>query len=189
MNWKKEVKDWIKLKITPTAESGLFDLNRFDYWNNQNSELRAQKESTPRLSVYVEFSFVGNEQQFPRQTNLDAASFIPVEISLHIVLNHFGQLEDANDTLFDYAAAINALLNSQNAPIFAKRLELKGEHTDTTHDAQLEHVLTYRAIVINKVLATSEITDRNGNIIAKKGDTYGTINTANTSVISSIGNV
>lgn len=171
MNWRIVVKNYVKGVLNPVyvdsaLTKGVDTLTRFDYWNNQNKNLTDQTEGVPRFSMYFEWSFIGAEKQFTRQTNLKSASFIPVQFTIHILLTNFSVLEDATDQIYEYAYAVKSLLDNTQHELFTRRLELVKEVADIRHGAHLEHQITFKTVVKDKAEATDEVRDIAGETIA-----------------------
>lgn len=149
-NWRITVKEWFKEAITSLPE---FE-NGFDIWNNQVSN-QQNEDIVTRVKCYFEYSNIGDNEQFSRQRNIQSASVIPVDITLHIVHRNFKRTEAAQDDLYNLVdKVIRTVLNKSVATNSFKRVEKTGEGEDTNHDSLMDYQVTFSLNVAEIIEAT-----------------------------------
>jgi len=150
MSWRLELKTLFADYVFSAIGT---ELDKFGPWNSQQANYDTE-ETAPPLSVYFEYSEIGDGLEYLLQTNVRQADRVPVEVTLHIVFNSY--TEEYQDLAYTYAEKITNELAGRKHDCIHGRIMKRGEREDSNHRGQYDYQMTFVFWVKEAVFKTGD---------------------------------
>ena len=141
MSWRTTIKT-LFADYCNTALGG--GLQKFGAWNSQNTNIDTE-ETLPELSIFFEYSTIGDGIEYLLSQNVRQADRIPVEVTLHIMFNNYN--EQNQDLAYDYAEKITCEIVGRKHELVHGRIMKVGESEDANHRAQYDYQIVFAFFV------------------------------------------
>lgn len=150
MSWRLDLKTFFADSVNTALGGGL---DKFGPWNRQKDNFDTE-ETLPPLSVFFEYSTIGDGLEYLLSTNVRQADRVPVEVTLHVMFNSY--TEQHQDLAYDYAEKITCELAGRKHPFVHGRIMKVGETEDVNHRAQYDYQISFAFWIKEAIFKTGD---------------------------------
>ena len=159
MNWRLEIKSVIEQKVVEALGDVI---RRFGPWNSQTIN-NDTEETLPYVSVFFEYSAIGDGLEYTLDFNSTQVERVPVEMTLHVVFNTYN--DDYQNCAYDYAEKITIAIAGTKNEFIHGRITKIGENEDINHAAQYDYQIVFafqvKEAVFNDIIDGNPETETN----------------------------
>lgn len=150
MNWRKEIKDYFSTSILSVLGDSV---KKFAPWNDQLTNY-LNEETLPPLTIFFEYSLIGDGSEYLLQQHTREAERVPVTVTLHICFSAF--TDDSQNFAYEYAELITEALEGLKHELIHGRILKTGEFEDINRAAPYDYQMQFSFWVKEAVFRSLE---------------------------------